>query len=315
MRIIFAGTPDFSVPPLLALLASMHEVCAVYTQPDRPAGRGRKLRTSPVKEAALAAGVPIQQPLTLRDGAEQQRLADLHSDLMVVVAYGLILPKEVLTAPRLGCVNIHASLLPRWRGAAPIQRAIEAGDRETGITLMQMDEGLDTGAMLAQTATRIATTETAQSLHDRLMVMGAELLLASLPALETGSIRARPQDENSATYARKLSKEEACIDWRRSAAQLDRAVRAFNPWPVAYTDYGGQPLRIWRAEPLGQASPALPGTVLRSGGSGVDVATGDGVLRILELQPAGSRRMPAADFVNSRDLSDTILGATIAVPR
>lgn len=308
MRIVFAGTPEFAVPPLRALLDSEHEVRAVYTQPDRPAGRGRKLQASPVKAAALAAQVPVYQPDTLRDPAEQRRLNNLGADLMVVVAYGLLLPREVLEAPRLGCVNIHASLLPRWRGAAPIQRAIEAGDPETGITLMQMDEGLDTGAMLATASTPISPSDTAQTLHDRLMQLGATLLLETLPALETGRVRPQNQDESAATYARKLSKEEARIQWQRPAAELDRMVRAFNPWPVAYTDYAGQPLRIWRAEPRDLTCHAPPGAVVAANSDGIDVATGAGVLRIVELQPAGSRRMPAAAFVNARDLAGVVFG-------
>lgn len=303
MKILFAGTPEFSVPPLQALLDSSHEICAAYTQPDRPAGRGRKLQVSPVKALALSAGVTVCQPHTLKEATEQQRLAEFGADLMVVVAYGLLLPRAVLAAPRLGCVNIHASLLPRWRGAAPIQRAIEAGDTESGITLMQMDEGLDTGAMLARAATSINASDTAQSLHDRLMVMGAELLMETLPGLEAGTVHAEPQAEGAITYARKLSKAEACIDWRRPALELDRRIRAFNPWPVAYTDFAGQPLRLWCSTVLDGAHAAAPGEVLKADGQGIDVATGAGVLRILELQPAGSRRMSAADFVNARDLS------------
>lgn len=303
MRIIFAGTPEFAVPPLQALLESAHQVCAVYTQPDRPAGRGRKLQPSPVKVAAMAAGVPIHQPPSLRDGAEQERLAAFDADLMVVVAYGLLLPKAVLAAPRLGCINIHASLLPRWRGAAPIQRAIEAGDSHTGITLMQMDEGLDTGAMLARAEIPIEPTDTAQSVHDRLMDVGARLLSDTLPALEAGTLNPQSQDESRATYAAKLTKEEAHIDWRCPAQELERRVRAFNPWPVAYAEYGGQPLRIWSALALDRACDQRPGGVVGFGGEGIDVATGAGVLRILELQPGGSRRMPAAAFVNARDLT------------
>ncbi len=311
MRILFAGTPEFAVAPLRMLLESSHEVCAVYTQPDRPAGRGRKLQPSPVKSTALAAEIPVLQPASLRDSVEQQRLAAFAADLMVVVAYGLMLPKAVLDAPRLGCINIHASLLPRWRGAAPIQRAIEAGDRETGITLMQMDEGLDTGTMLARAETPIAAADTAAILHDRLTALGAELLMQTLPALENGTLVPQAQDDARATYARKLDKAEARIDWLQPALELDRRIRAFNPWPVAYTEYEGQPLRIWSASVAAGEGSAAPGTVLAAGSEGIDVATGAGVLRILELQPAGSRRMPAAAFVNARDLTH----ANFAGPR
>lgn len=312
MRIIFAGTPDFSVPPLQALIASRHEICAVYTQPDRPAGRGRKLRASPVKEVAQKAAIPVRQPETLRPESEQQALAELGADLMVVVAYGLILPKPVLTAPRLGCVNIHASLLPRWRGAAPIQRSILAGDAESGVTLMQMDEGLDTGAMLATATTPIAAVDTAQSLHDRLAQLGATLLMESLPGLADGSLQPEPQEEALATYAHKLSKDEALMDWARPAEELDRAVRAFNPWPVAHTRYRGEMLRIWRAEPLPGSENAgkEPGTILQAAATGLDVVTGEGLLRLHEVQPAGARRMSVADFINSRDTVGTVLGRT-----
>ncbi|GAB4352433.1 MAG: methionyl-tRNA formyltransferase [Gammaproteobacteria bacterium] len=308
VKIIFAGTPDFAVPPLRVLVESPHEVCAVYTQPDRPAGRGRKLRPSPVKQVALEAGLTVRQPETLRTESEQRSLAALSADLMVVVAYGLLLPKPVLQAPRLGCVNIHASLLPRWRGAAPIQRAILAGDAESGVTLMQMDEGLDTGALLATAATPIGERETAGELHDRLAEMGAALLRESLPALLEGRLAPRPQDDAGATYARKLTKEEALLDWSRSAIELDRAVRAFNPWPVAHTRFRGEVLRVWRSEPVADTVEGEPGTVLAVTGAGVDVATGQGVLRLNEVQPAGGRRMRAADFANSREVIGAVLG-------
>ncbi|MEO6696481.1 MAG: methionyl-tRNA formyltransferase, partial [Gammaproteobacteria bacterium] len=233
LKIIFAGTPEFAVPALQALLDSAHEVCAVYTQPDRPAGRGRTVQASPVKQLALRHRIPVLQPPSLKDASVQETLRALVADLMVVVAYGLILPAAVLSAPRLGCINIHASLLPRWRGAAPIQRAILAGDDQTGITLMQMDEGLDTGAMLVQRPCPILPTDSAKTLHDRLAALGAETLIETLGPLQDGTITARTQNGDAACYAAKLSKPEAVLDWRLDAAALDRKVRAFNPSPVA----------------------------------------------------------------------------------
>ncbi len=309
LHIVFAGTPDFSVPALDALLASGHQVTAVYTQPDRPAGRGRKLTPSPVKARALEHDLPVYQPVSLKDAQEQQRLADLAPDVMVVVAYGLLLPPAVLAIPRLGCVNIHASLLPRWRGAAPIQRAILAGDQESGVTLMQMEKGLDTGPMLATVRCPIADDDTAQTLHDRLATLGAEALVPTLERLDRGDIVPQPQDDNQACYAAKLDKAEAVLDWQRPAIELERQVRAFNPWPVAQTGFKGEVMRVWQARRLDETHSAPPGTVLRAGKAGIDVAAGSGVLRLLQVQLPGKRPMDAAAFVNARAVDGVVLGA------
>lgn len=299
MRIIFAGTPDFAVPSLRALLTSPHEVVAVYTQPDRPAGRGRKLRASPVKALAVEHGIPVEQPLSLKTAESQMTLAHYAPDLMVVVAYGLILPQAVLDLPHHGCVNVHASLLPRWRGAAPIQRSILAGDSETGVTLMRMEAGLDTGPMLAKVHCPIEPSDTAADLHDRLAGLGGALLGAHLDALLTAQLPCEPQDDALATYAAKLDKAEAELDWTQPAVELLRRINAFNPWPVAQSGFRGQVLRIWRACRIEGAPGAVPGTVLRGGRDGVDVACGDELLRLLEVQLPGGRRISAADFYNS----------------
>jgi len=312
MNIVFAGTPDFSVPPLQALLDSPHEVIAVYTQPDRPAGRGRKLKPGPVKQLAVDADIPVYQPLSLKDPQEQQQLAELQADLMVVVAYGLILPEAVLRAPRLGCINIHASLLPRWRGAAPIQRAILAGDKETGVTIMQMDKGLDTGDMLLVSKTPIDADETGSMLHDRLSLMGAEALMQTLLLLETGQQHPQSQDNALACYASKLDKAEALLDWTRPAIDLHNQIRAFNAWPVAQTsiDYQGkqQMLRVWESGLTSESSQAVPGTVLSCSAEGIQVATGTEVLRLLRVQLPGGKPLAVKDFINAHHLDGMILG-------
>ena len=310
LRIVFAGTPEFAVPPLEALHAAGHHLAAVYTQPDRPAGRGQALTASPVKRRALEFGLPVEQPATLKAEPAVQRLRDYAPDLMVVVAYGLILPQAVLDVPRLGCWNIHASLLPRWRGAAPIQRAILAGDALTGITIMQMDAGLDTGPMLLVREVPIGPGETAGGLHDRLSRAGAEAIVAAVSEWQAGRLTARPQPGEGATYAAKLRKEEARIDWTLPAAAIERQVRAFNPWPVAETTWDGRQLRIWEAECEPAATPgdAAPGTVLETGSGRIVVATGDGGLRLRRVQVAGRRAVSAAEFLNAQPLAGARLG-------
>ncbi|MBN7797119.1 methionyl-tRNA formyltransferase [Parahaliea mediterranea] len=313
LRLIFAGTPDFAAHHLEALLASEHEVIAVYTQPDRPAGRGKKLQASPVKQRALAAGLPVRQPPSLRDADAQRELAALDADAMIVVAYGLILPQAVLDAPRLGCLNVHASLLPRWRGAAPIQRAIEAGDAETGVTIMQMDAGLDTGAMLTTARCGIGPDTTAASLHDTLAELGAPCLLRVLEDLPGYRAAARPQDDGEATYAAKILKPEARLDWRLDAATLDRKVRAFNPFPVCFSELDGQRVKVWRAQPLVMAGGGDPGTIVHCDREGIDVACGDGRLRLQALQLPGGRTLDAAAVLNARG-EQFAVGARFALP-
>ena len=301
LRIVFAGTPEFSVPCLEACRASGAEVVAVYTQPDRPAGRGRKLAPSPVKQAALAAGIPVEQPETLKPIEARARLAAYRPDLMVVVAYGLILPRKVLAIPRLGCWNVHASLLPRWRGAAPIQRAILAGDAESGVDLMQMEAGLDTGPVLLERRTPILADETGGSLHDRLAQLGADVLAEGLRRTQAGeTLAATAQPEAGTTYAHKLDKAEAALDFTRPADELERTVRAFDPWPVAECSVAGEKLRIWGARAIALDTPASPGSVVRATRDGIDVACGSGALRITAVQRAGGKRIGAADYLNAR---------------
>lgn len=296
MNLVFAGTPEFAATALAALLRSRHRVGLVLTQPDRPAGRGLKPATSPVKRLAQEAGLALLQPQTLRDGAVRQALAEAAPDVLVVAAYGLLLPRAVLEIPRHGCVNIHASLLPRWRGAAPIPRAILAGDRQTGITIMQMDEGLDTGPVLLQRALAIAPEETAGSLTGKLAALGAECIVEALDALEAGGLTPTPQDETGACYAPKIAREEAAIDWSRDAGFIDRQVRAFNPHPGATTSARGTALKLWQTQPV-DAPGGAPGRVLRANAEGLVVGCGSGALRILELQRPGGRRLPAAEFL------------------
>ncbi len=299
-RVAFAGTPEFAVPHLRACAVDGVEIVAVYTQPDRPAGRGRQLAPSPVKQAALESGYRIEQPESLKTVDAQQTLRDLNLDLFIVVAYGLILPRKVLALPHYGCWNVHASLLPRWRGAAPIQRAILAGDTQTGVCVMQMEAGLDTGPVLLERRVDIAANATGGSLHDKLAALGAEALRERLQRLlrdETLTPQTQPND--GVTYAHKLDKAEARIDWSDDAASIERKVRAFDPWPVAEADIAGERLRIWSATTL-PASDATLGAVVGASKSGIDIATGNGVLRIRELQRAGGRRMSAADFLNAR---------------
>jgi methionyl-tRNA formyltransferase len=303
LRLVFAGTPDFAVPGLRACIASGAEVAAVYTQPDRPSGRGRRLTAGPVKQAALSTGSPLEQPPTLKTAEAQQRLREYAPDLLVVIAYGLILPKAVLAIPRLGCWNVHASLLPRWRGAAPIQRAILAGDAETGVCLMRMEAGLDTGPVLLSARTPIAPDDTGGSLHDRLAALGAQVLADGLQRISRGeTLAATPQSNAGVTYAHKLEKAEAKLDFTRPAAELERKVRAFDPWPVAEAEIAGERVRVWRAlaVPSPESRVPSPGQIVAASKRGIDIACAEGVLRVLKLQRAGGRVIHAADYLNAR---------------
>ena len=304
LRLVFAGTPEFAVPGLRACLDSGAEAVAVYTQPDRPAGRGRKLGASPVKQAALAAGIPVEQPASLKTARAQQRLRDYAPDLFVVIAYGLILPTAVLAIPRLGCWNVHASLLPRWRGAAPVQRAILAGDVETGVCLMQMEAGLDTGPVLLSARTPIEPDDTGGSLHDRLAELGAQVLADGLRRVSRGeTVTATPQSSDGVTYAHKLDKAEAKLDFTQPSTELERTVRAFDPWPVAEADIAGERVRVWQAKAGHRASGTRdrkPGSIVAASNRGIDLACGGGVLQILKLQRPGGRVVSAADYLNAR---------------
>jgi methionyl-tRNA formyltransferase len=308
LRIVYAGTPEFAVPALAALHGSTHQVVGVYTQPDRPAGRGRVLTASAIKSYAQEHGIPVEQPLNFRDPQTVAHLISYAPDVMVVAAYGLILPQVVLDVPRFGCLNIHGSLLPRWRGAAPIQRAILAGDVQTGITIMRMEAGLDTGPMLRMQSVAIDAHDNASTIHDHLATLGAELLLAVLDDLPAALSHAQIQPTDGVTYASKLSKEEALLDWSLPAAQLDRQVRAFNPWPIAETRLHGAQLRVWQSSVLAASHQAAPGTVLQANAAGIQVACGVDVLNLTQVQQAGRKMQTAAEFIKSHSLIGVQLG-------
>ncbi len=310
LRIVFAGTPDFAARHLQALIDSEHEIVGVYSQPDRPAGRGKKLKASEVKELAIEHNLPVFQPQSLKSDAAQQELAALNADIMVVVAYGLLLPKDVLDTPKLGCINVHGSILPRWRGAAPIQRAIWAGDEQTGVTIMQMDEGLDTGDMLSISRCPIASDETSASLYAKLAELGPQALIETLANIE--SIQAQKQNDELANYAKKLSKQEALLDWQLDAVQLERNIRAFNPWPVSYTEMAGNTVKVWQAKVV--AESGVPGTILRADKTGIVIACATDALCITQLQPQGKKPMSCQDFLNGR-ASWVEVGSSLAIAK
>ncbi|SFO02140.1 methionyl-tRNA formyltransferase [Xenorhabdus japonica] len=300
LRIIFAGTPDFAARHLAALLNSQHQVVGVLTRPDKPAGRGKKLTPSPVKVLAEKHDIPVFQPKTLRTEESQQWVMAQQPDIMIVVAYGLILPQAALDIPRLGCLNVHGSLLPRWRGAAPIQRSIWAGDQETGVTIMQMDAGLDTGDMLLKAICPITNEDTSASLYEKLADIGPGTLLNTLSLITSGKCQPEIQDDILATYAEKLNKDEAKIDWNLPAAQIERCVRAFNPWPMSFFLIDDQPVKIWQTEAIKEQTTHAPGTVISADKKGIQIATADGILNITQLQPPGKKAMSAADLLNSK---------------
>jgi len=303
LRIVYAGTPDFSVPSLKALIDSPHEVVAVYTQPDRPSGRGRKISFGPVKQIAVDANIPVEQPPSLKGEDAQKTLANYNADVIVVAAYSLMLPQAVLDIPTYGCLNIHGSLLPRWRGAAPIERAIQAGDSETGITIMQMAAGLDTGDMLFKIKCPITQEDTGQTIHDRLAKDGADGLMIVLDQLIENKLTPEVQDDSLSTYAHKLDKAEAEIDWTQSASQIDRTIRAYNPWPVAFTKFNGKPLRLFMSKVEANKNSDEPvGTVIDETPEGISIVTGDGVLSFSRLQLPSKKIINARDFLNGRSL-------------
>ena len=300
LKLVFAGTPDFAATALKALLQAGHEIAAVYCQPDRPAGRGKKLVVGPVKQLALDNEIPVEQPINFKSPESVEKLASYQADLMIVVAYGLLLPKNVLEAPKYGCVNIHGSILPRWRGAAPIQRAIESGDQESGITIMQMDEGLDTGNMLLKSICEIESDETGSSLHDKLAALGGKAICDYLDSFDP-DYSGEEQDDALANYAHKLSKQEAMIDWSQPADLIEKKIRAFNAWPVSFTYVAQKRLRVWAANLSGQSSDSAPGTVIGYDKNGIHVNCGDNqVLSLTHLQPDGAKAMSAADLLNAR---------------
>ncbi|ENU5816295.1 methionyl-tRNA formyltransferase [Vibrio fluvialis] len=300
LRIVFAGTPDFAARHLAALLSSEHEVIAVYTQPDRPAGRGKKLTASPVKNLALEHNIPVYQPENFKSDEAKQELAALNADIMVVVAYGLLLPKAVLDTPKLGCINVHGSILPRWRGAAPIQRSIWAGDAETGVTIMQMDVGLDTGDMLKIATLPIEASDTSGSMYDKLAELGPLALVECLSDIAQGTAVAVKQDDALANYAQKLSKEEAKIDWTLSAQAIERCVRAFNPWPMSHFAVADNQIKVWQARVEAGSSKQAAGTILKADKTGIYVATGAEILVLESLQIPGKKALPVQDILNAR---------------
>ena len=307
LAVAFAGTPSFALPALDAIAASQHRLCVVYTQPDRPAGRGLALSASPVKARALALGIGVEQPKTLRDPGALTPLSSYAPDVMVVVAYGLLLPQAILDWPRLGCLNIHASLLPRWRGAAPVARAIEAGDAKTGICIMRMEAGLDTGPVMLRREVEIGLRETAGELEARLAAEGAGLIVEALDELATGRAKFEPQDAQGVTQARKLQKSEARIDWKQPAEAIERRVRALNPWPVAEARLEGLQLRIWQARVVAASAGPRPGTITAAGPAGIVVMTGREALGIERLQLPGRRAVAASDFANTRGFVGLVL--------
>lgn len=300
LNIVFAGSAEFAIPSLDALIQSHHKILAVYTQPDRLAGRGQKPTSTPIKLFAQQHNLPVHQPETLKNKTEQQILHNIHADIMIDVAYGLFLPKEVLNTFKYGCINVHPSLLPRWRGAAPIQRAILAGDTETGVTVMQVDEGWDTGDILKQTKINIGMTDTTASMQEKLSKPGAKLLLNVLENLKQGKLKPIPQDDTKSCYANKITKQEAHLNWQLSAIELDRTIRAFNPWPVAFTKIDQQVLRIWKAIPSDAKTDKSPGTIVNTDKKSIDVATGKGILRLFELQLPGGKILSAFAMLNSK---------------